>query len=214
MASKGGSDVAMMMLHWSSRSPFVRKVMIAAHETGLAGRIMTVRTVVTPRTTNADVMRNNPLGKIPTLVLEDGARLYDSLMICEYLDSLHNRPHLFPASGPDRWTALRRHALGNGMLDNLVLWRGARDWPSRVVDLEEAIATKTIAALDLLEAEAAAISDDSFSIGHIAIGCALSYLDFRFASLGWREGRPALTEWHARFSARPSAVATEFEDVT
>jgi glutathione S-transferase len=204
----------MMALHWSSRSPFVRKVMIAAHETGLVGRINPVRTVVTARTVNPGVMRDNPLGKIPTLVLEDGTSLYDSFVICEYLDSLHSGARLFPAAGVARWTALRRHALGNGMLDNLVLWRGAREWPSRLTDMEDALAAKTHAALDALEGEAAALGADSFGIGHIAIGCALSYLDFRFAALEWRKERPTLTAWHEGFSARPSAVATAFRDVT
>lgn len=204
----------MMTLHWSSRSPFVRKVMIAAHEAGLVGRITPVRTVVTARTVNPDVMRDNPLGRIPTLVLEDGTSLYDSFVICEYLDSLHAGLRLFPAAGAARWTALRRHALGNGMLDNLVLWRGAREWPSRLTDMEDALAAKTHAALDALEAEAAAFGADPFGIGHIAIGCALSYLDFRFAALEWRKGRPKLAAWHEGFSARPSAAATSFQDVT
>jgi glutathione S-transferase len=209
-----GICTAMMRLHWSSRSPFVRKVMIAAHETGLVGRIEPVRSVVTARTVNTDVMRDNPLGRIPTLVLEDGTSLYDSLVICEYLDSLHTGPKLLPPGGAARWTALRRHALGNGMLDNLVLWRGAREWPSRLADLEDALAAKTRAALERLEAEAPSLGDEPFGIGQIAIGCALSYLDFRFAALEWRAGRPALTAWHDGFSGRPSATATAFQDVT
>lgn len=204
----------MMVLHWSSRSPFVRKVMVVAHETGQAGRIRTERVVVSARTTNAEVMRDNPLGKIPALRLPDGAVLYDSAVICEYLDGLHDGPKLYPPAGPARWTALRRHALGNGLLDNLVLWRGAREWPHRVADLEAALGAKTQAALDALEAEAKALAADPFSIGHIAIGVALAYLDFRFAALEWRTGRPALAAWHAGFSERPSARATAFVDVT
>ncbi|GGG44588.1 glutathione S-transferase [Caldovatus sediminis] len=204
----------MMVLHWSSRSPFVRKVMVAAHETGQAGRIRTERVVVSARTTNAAVMRDNPLGKIPTLRLPDGTVLYDSAVICEYLDSLHDGPKLFPPAGTARWTALRRHALGNGLLDNLVLWRGAREWPHRVADLEAALEAKTKAALDAMEAEAEALAADPFSIGQIAIGVALAYLDFRFAALEWRAGRPALAAWHEAFSARPSVQATAFLDVT
>jgi glutathione S-transferase len=203
----------MMFLHWSSRSPFVRKVMITAHETGLAGRIECERVVVSARAANSAVMRDNPLGKIPTLRLEDGSVLYDSAVICEYLDSLHGGPKLFPTQGPARWTALRRNALGTGLLDNLVLWRGAREWPHRLADMEEALDAKTRAALDAMEAEAGALGRDAFSVGHIAIGVALAYLDFRFATLAWRAGRPALTDWHRSFSGRPSALATAFADI-
>jgi glutathione S-transferase len=90
----------MMKLHWSPRSPYVRKVMIVAHELGLADRLETVRTVVGGTTPHLALMRENPLGKIPTLVLEDGSVLYDSPVICEFLDTLHDGPKLFP-SGPN-----------------------------------------------------------------------------------------------------------------
>ncbi len=205
----------MMMLHWSSRSPFVRQVMMVAHETGQAGRIRTERVVVTSLATNPAVMRDNPLGKIPALRREDGSVLYDSAVICEYLDSLHDGPKLYPPTGEARWTALRRHALGNGMLDNHVLWRGAREWPHRVPALEAAIEAKSRAALGALEAEAGALAADPFSIGHIAIGVALAYLDFRFVALDWRAGHPALAAWYGSgFAARPSAQATAFVDAS
>ncbi|HLY90910.1 MAG TPA: glutathione S-transferase N-terminal domain-containing protein, partial [Acetobacteraceae bacterium] len=97
----------MMKLHWSPRSPYVRKVMVVAHELGLADRIETVRTVVGGTTPHLELMRENPLGKIPTLVLEDGTILYDSPVICEYLDTLHAGEKLFPA-GSENWTARRR----------------------------------------------------------------------------------------------------------
>ena len=104
----GGS----MKLLWSSRSPFVRKVMVAAHEVGLADRVRTERVVVAANKPNADVMALNPLNKIPTLVLDDGTVLYDSRVICEYLDTLHDGPKLFPPDKTARWPALRRQALG------------------------------------------------------------------------------------------------------
>ena len=118
-----------MKLHWSPRSPFVRKVMVAAHELGLADRIDRVRTVVRMTQPNADLLPDNPLSKIPTLVLADGTVLIDSVVICEYLDALAGGGKLFPPSGPERWTALARHALGNGLLDILILWRNERDKP-------------------------------------------------------------------------------------
>ena len=117
----------MMTLHWSPRSPFVRKVMVAAHELGLADRIATVRTVVAMANVNRALLAENPLGKIPTLVLEDGTILYDSQVIIEYLDSLVGGGRLVPASGPARWLELRRHALANGLLEQLILWRSERD---------------------------------------------------------------------------------------
>src|SRR5688572_8469512 len=106
-----------MKLHWSPRSPYVRKVMIVAHETGLADSIEKMRTPVAMTAPNKSLMRDNPLSKIPTLITDDGMVLFDSLLICEYLDSLHAGPKLFPADGAERWQALRWHALGNGMLD-------------------------------------------------------------------------------------------------
>ena len=112
-----------MKLHWSPRSPFVRKVMIFAHEVGLAGRIEPIRTVVGMTKANRELMQVNPIGKIPTLVADDGMVLYDSTVICEYLDTLHGGPRYFPQAPAERWRALRWHALGDNMLDNLILLR-------------------------------------------------------------------------------------------
>src|SRR5438105_4191372 len=108
-----------MKLHWSPRSPFVRKVMIAAHELGLVGKLDCVRTVVATTEPHALLMRENPLSKIPTLVLDDGTVIYDSAVILEYLDGLHDGPKLIPAAQPERITALRRQSLGDGFLDFL-----------------------------------------------------------------------------------------------
>ncbi|MFC7540089.1 glutathione S-transferase N-terminal domain-containing protein [Siccirubricoccus deserti] len=123
----------MMRLHWSSRSPFVRKVMVVVHERGLVDQIERVPTVVAMTKTDRALLPTNPLGKIPTLLLEDGSALYDSSVICEYLDGLGSGPRLFPADGRARITALRRQALGTGAMDMLVLWRGelAREHPPR-----------------------------------------------------------------------------------
>ena len=202
-----------MRLHWSPRSPFVRKVMVAARELGLVDRIQTVRTVVRMGTLNADLAPENPLSKIPTLVLDDGRVLFDSLTIIEYLDALAGGGRLLPG-GEARWTALTRHALGNGLLDLLILWRNERDKPpaARTQEWLDSFAAKTTAALGHLERDAPSLAETPFSVGHIAIGCALSYLDFRFPDLPWRNGHPALAAWHAEFSARPSARATEAVD--
>lgn len=202
-----------MILHWSPRSPFVRKVMVTAHELGVAEKIEVVRTVVAMTQPNLGLLPDNPLGKIPTLVLGDGTAIYDSLTICEYLDVLHG-PSLFPPAGPARWTALTRHALGNGLLDLLVLWRNERDKPQQRQTPEwlAGFALKTMATLDRLQTMAPVLDAAPFGIGHVAIGCALSYLDFRFADLGWRNGRAELAAWHEAFAARPSVQATQAVD--
>ncbi len=197
-----------MKLHWSPRSPFVRKVMIVAHERGLVDRLDCVRTVAAMTAPHAELMRDNPLSKIPTLVLDDGTALYDSPVICEYLDALDGKPRLFPIKGEARMRALRRQALGDGFLDLLVLARNERlrDQPSDV-HLRSA-AVRTAAVLDSVEREADALAASGFDIGHIAVGCALSYLDFRFAEQDWRKDHPRLAIWHAVFAARPSVQAT------
>src|SRR5690348_13932624 len=197
-----------MKPHWSPRSPFVRKVMIVAHERGLVDRLDCVRTVAAMTTPHAELMRDNPLSKIPTLVLDDGTALYDSPVICEYLDALNGDPQLFPRDREVRMRALRRQALGDGFLDLLVLARNERlrEQPSQ--DLLKSTAVRSAAVLDSLEREADALAAGRFDIGHIAIGCALSYLDFRFAEADWRKDHARLAIWHAVFAARASVLAT------
>jgi len=209
------SDASLMRLYWSSRSPFVRKVMVVAHETGVISRIETTRVEVASAKLSAEVMAKNPLNKIPTLVLPDGPALFDSRVICEYFDSLNPGPPLFPPHGPERWIALRRETLGSGIMENGVARVGenARPGERRSETHMTAYRTKIDRALDVLEVEAAALARDSFSIGHVTVGCALSYLDFRFEADGWRNGRPALSQWHKTFSERPSVVATVHANV-
>lgn len=203
-----------MKLHWSPRSPFVRKVMIVAHETGLAAELDCVRTVAIMNNPNPALLADNPLNKIPTLVLDDGSAIYDSRVICEYLDGLHPGVRLFPPSGQERLTALRRQALGDGLMDLLVLWRGERSRPAESQSSSHlaAFAVKFRATLAVLEKECGALGGDNFGIGHVAIGCALSYLDFRFGEESWRAGCPGLAAWHETFEMRPSAKATQIVD--
>ncbi|MEC9342793.1 MAG: glutathione S-transferase N-terminal domain-containing protein, partial [Pseudomonadota bacterium] len=119
-----------MKLHWSPRSPFVRKVMIVLHETGQAGMVECVRTVVAyAAIPGNEILDDNPLGKVPALVLDDGMVLFDSRVICEFLDGLHDGPKLLPASGIDRLQHLRWQALGDGMTDILILWRNEQMRP-------------------------------------------------------------------------------------
>jgi glutathione S-transferase len=199
-----------MKLYWSSRSPFVRKVMVCAHETGLAPRIELLPTLVVMSRPNVELMLRNPLSRIPTLVTDTGMVLHDSLLICEYLDTLHDGHRLFPAGGDGRWQALLWHALGNGMLEILVLWRNEtlKPEPQRGAELLAAFELKTRAAVDALAAEADALRRSPLCIGHVAIGVALGYIDFRFPRLDWRAGHDALAGWYDEFAARPSARAT------
>ena len=110
-----------MLLHWSPRSPFVRKVMIAAHELGVVDQLTLRRTVAAMTAPNVDLLPDNPLSKIPTLVLADGSVVIDSGVICEYLDWIAGGGLIIPASGPERFRELSRHALANGLLDVLIL---------------------------------------------------------------------------------------------
>jgi glutathione S-transferase len=198
-----------MKLHWSPRSPFVRKVMIVAHERGLADRIACVRTVAATARPHAELMKDNPLSKIPTLVLDDGTVLYDSPVICEYLDALDGTPLLFPSEPRARLTAMRRQALGDGFLDLLVLLRDERMRAHPSAAHLASAATRKAAILDALEREAGALDRGPPDIGHIAIGCALSYLDFRYADEDWRKNHPRIAAWHATFAVRSSVRATE-----
>jgi glutathione S-transferase len=198
-----------MILHWSPRSPYVRKVMIAIWEMGLQDQVRTVRTVAGGTTPHMELMKINPVGKIPTLELPDGTAIYDSPVIIEYLDTLHDGPRLYPVAWPERLIALRRHALGQGMLDSALplLGEGFRP-PERQSEPHKALwRAKLVACVQALEPEAEALTTSGFTIGHLAIGVALAYLDFRFASLSWRDGHPKLAAWHETFNARPSVQA-------
>lgn len=199
-----------MQLHWSPRSPFVRKVDILIHERGLDARIERIRSPVSMLAPNPDLMALNPWNKIPTLVTDEGLALFDSDVICEYLDGLGDEPRLIPPPGPARWKALRWSAFAGAMLDALVLWRNeqARPEPLRLQRLMEVFDLKVRAGLRALEHEAAELAAAPFGIGQIALGCALSYLDFRFSAFQWRRGHDRLAAWHAELDRRPSFVKT------
>lgn len=202
-----------MKLHWSPRSPYVRKVMIVAHETGTLPRIELMRSVAAMAQPNDAIMRDNPLSKIPTLVLDDGSALYDSVVICEHLDSLHAGAKFFPADAAARWPALRLHALANGTMDILILWRNEllRPPAGQAPALLTAFAKKTDAALAVLVKELKA-SEGAFNIGHVAALCCLGYLDFRFPQIDWRAQHPFLKSWFEKMSQRPSFQATAASD--
>lgn len=198
-----------MKLCYSATSPFVRKVVVAAIELGLDGRIeRQPANAWDPATTLVEV---NPLSKVPALVTDSGEALYDSPVICEYLDSLGGGK-LFPA-GAARWVALRQQALADGIMDAGVSARMEMQRPAEKQSADWAARQKAAIrrALDALEAEAAAL-DGTPTIGQVAVGCALGYLDFRYAADDWRKARPKLAAWYDGFAKRPSMSATAPKD--
>ena len=196
-----------MKLFWAPTSPYVRKVMVVAHEAGVADRLEKVGT--TPATVVEDVAPANPLAQIPSLEISPGEWLYDSLAIAEYLDDLGGGG-LFPPPGPDRWAALRRHALGQGVIDlgNQELNMGRLPEGERSPTLSAKRQAALVRALDALDAEAPTLAVGRPTIGEVAIGCALLYIDFRFPDQAWRPGRAALAAWADEIAARPSFHAT------
>ena len=201
--------MARMTLYYSPASPYARKVRVVALESGLDKKIEPVNVALTPVMPNADVDKHNPIGKIPALSVK-GMDLFDSPVICEYLDSQHKRRKLVPRKGRDRWMALRQQAMGDGLLDAALLARyesflrpEEKRWP----DWTKGQMKKIDGVLDQLEAEAKSLKGKP-GIGTITIACALSYLDFRFAGHDWRGKRPKLAKWFATFSKLPSMKAT------
>ncbi|MAM11529.1 MAG: glutathione S-transferase [Rhizobiaceae bacterium] len=199
-----------MKLHWSPRSPFVRKVMIVLHETGQLDQVTQVRSVVAMHMPpNAAVMADNPLGKIPTLVIEDGTALFDSRVICEYLDHRAGGGLL----GDKRFEQLRWQALGDGLTDLLLLWRTELSRPGGPwVAVTEGWLAKARAAMAMLEAEVPALAAVPFGLGHVAIVCALGQLDFRWSDSDWRAHFPRLAALEADWARRPSVAATAIVD--
>jgi glutathione S-transferase len=203
-----------MKLLSATATPYGRKVEIAAIEKGLIERIEVVPVSTAPSAPHAGLARENPLIKIPTLVLDDGRALYDSLVICDYLDTLHAKAKLIPQSGARRWEVLTLHALGSGMCDAALLCRyeqvlrpDAFRWPEWIADQMK----KVESGLDWLEANVQAAGDAAgadVDLGQISVGCALGYLDFRFGYIGWRTSRPRLAAWFAEFSKRASIQRT------
>jgi glutathione S-transferase len=199
-----------MKLHYASASPFVRKVMVVIHEHGLLDQIEINEMMTTPMVENPPHVAQNPLGKIPYLEPADGPSLYDSRVICQYLDDLAGGG-LYPPA-PRHWEALTLEASGDGIMDAAVLmvYEG-RCRPEDMVypDWVEAQWRKVTRALDVLEARWMGHLAGPVDIGHIAVGAALEYLDFRHEDRSWRAGRPALANWQEGFAKRPSMAATQ-----
>ncbi|MSP67058.1 MAG: glutathione S-transferase [Alphaproteobacteria bacterium] len=200
-----------MKIMYVPASPYVRKALVTVIEKGLADKVEKVRDNPFEETTK--IPDFNPAGKVPTLIRDDGGVLFDSPVICEYLDSVGTGPKLFPSGGEARWTALRRQALGDAALDAIVVIinemhrRPADKQHPPVVERQARVLTR---CFDMMERDAAALGND-ITVGHIAYGIALGHLDFREEMVGgieWRTGRPKLAAWFATFNQRPSMQAT------
>ncbi|MBC7484486.1 MAG: glutathione S-transferase [Rhizobacter sp.] len=197
-----------MKIYFSPSSPYVRKCLVTAHELGLNERIELLPSNAHPVQRDAQIIASNPLGKVPTLLTDDGTTLYDSRVICEYLDELAGGT-LFPRSGPARWQALTLQSLADGMLDAALLARyedvarpEALRWPEwRAAQLD-----KLSTSLASLEATTGTLAN-RVDIGTLSLGCALWYADLRFPDLNWRPHYPRVAAWAEAFGKRPSMHA-------
>lgn len=199
-----------MKLYYSPASPFVRKVLVTAIELGLDARIERLPAAVGILKRNMDLVAHNPLGQVPTLVTDDGKLLYDSRVICEYLDSLAGGGRTFPAALEARFRALSLQSGGDGLLNAASSAR--QEETLRPAELRwdawrEAQFAKITSVLDHFEHQCTSF-DERVDIGTITVGCGLGYLDFRHPTFDWRRGRSALEAWFSRFGARPSMAAT------
>lgn len=188
-----------MKLYYSGTSPYVRKAIACALSCGTLDQITRIET--NPHVTPPDLLRDNPLSKVPCLVTQDGLALFDSPVICEYLDAVGGGS-LFPPPGPARWRALKLQAIGDGIMDAAVLRRMEMGRPHEaardaVMDRQREAMTR---ALDLLQVDP---PPNHLDIGTISVACALGYLDLRFASDGWRDGRGTLATWYDAMMQRP-----------
>jgi glutathione S-transferase len=197
-----------MKFHYAAASPYARKAHATAIETGMVDKLEMEPT--SPWTDPEGYRDINPVGKVPALVRDDGPALYQSNIICEYFDA-HGDNKVYPASGAERWTAMRQLAAADGILDASVLIRMEGMFhegdaiSQKLIDRQE---LSVAAALDQLEDEADDLNGP-VTIGQIAVACALGYRDFRFEEVNWRRDRPKLAAWFETFSKRDSIAGTD-----
>jgi glutathione S-transferase len=196
------------VLYHSPTSPYVRKVVVLIAEAGITG-VTQVAAAGSPVDSKAMPLEQNPLGKIPALARPDGPALYDSRVICRYLDDLAGAG--FYPEAPRLWDSLTLEATADGILDAAVLMvyeSRIRPEERRYQPWVEGQWAKIDRALDAVSTRWMDHLGGPLDIGQIAVGCALGYLDFRHAAREWRATRPELASWMAGFAARPSMVAT------
>ena len=196
-----------MQLHYSPTSPYVRKVNVFAMECGLDASIERIPT--NPWEPDQALLANNPLSKVPTLITDEGLVIFDSPVVCEFLDGQHQGDRLIPLTGEERWKVLRTQAMCDGILDAAILrfLEAKRDASMRSADWDTQQKSTVIRSLHALEVELAGWSG-GISLAHICTGVVLGYLDFRFDHEEWRLDHPNLSAWYNEFSQRESMQAT------
>jgi glutathione S-transferase len=198
-----------MRLFHSQTSPYVRKCMVLLHECGMIDDVTLIAATGTPVDPGSMPLAQNPLGKIPALERDDGPALYDSRVICRYLDSRSGKG-LYPAE-PGLWDTLTLEATGDGITDAAILMVyevRVRPEDKRYDPWVDGQWGKIDRALDALESRWIDHLTGLLDMGQISVACALGYLDFRHGPRGWRQGRPELAAWYDAFSDRPSMLAT------
>lgn len=203
-----------MKLYYQTHSPYARKALVFAHEAGLAHRLEVIHHETSPTRRNDTVFAENPLGKVPVLIRPGHKPIFDSDVICAYLDTLSEGPSLIPKDGEARWDALRLQATAQGLCDAGIAlrWETTRRPPDlRYPQLAEGYAQKLVASYDWLETELA--GSVPVHVGHIALATALDWIEFRELP-SFRKGRPRLTRWFDDFARRPSMQATPLSGET
>lgn len=197
-----------MKLLYQTHSPYARKALVFAHEVGLAARLKVVHQETSPTLRNESVFAENPLGKVPVLLRPDAAPIFDSDVICAYLDTLHEGRKLMPPQGEARWQALRVQAVAQGLAEAgiAVRWETVRrPEPLRYAPLRDGYIQKLVSSYDWLEKELDVTA--TLHVGHIAVATALSWLEFRELP-SFRPERPRLVSWFDEFAQRASMLAT------
>lgn len=200
-----------MKLLYAPTSPFARKVRAAAIELGLSDRIQLEHVQVAPGKPNRDYARShNPLRKIPALVTPQGMTIFDSTVICEYLDALAGGGAIIPPAGDARWRVLTNHSVAQGICDAAVLVRyetWLRPEAYRWSEWTEDQSDRIVSGIAWFEQRPAEL-EGPLNLGHLALGCALGYIDFRYPEHDWKTGHPTLAAWFATLMQRPSFALT------
>jgi len=203
-----------MKLLYQTHSPYARKVLVMAHELALAPALEVLHQETSPTLRNDVVFAANPLGKVPVLICDDGLTLFDSVVICEYLDGLHQGRRLIPAAGRERFLALRLQAMAQGIVDAGIALRWEtlrRPAELRWKAMADGQAEKLLASYEFLEQEVAL--DAPLDVGQIALATALSWIEFRgLPSFATR--CPRVKSWYDAFAERPSMKATDYSGET
>ena len=196
-----------MELYYTATSPYSRKVRLLIQEKGLQERVTEV--VQNPLKNEQAILSANPLGKIPVLILDEGHALYDSRVICQYLNGLIQAPDLIQSENGEVWPVLRGEALADGIMDAtfLSVMELKRSESERSAFWLERWRRQIKSALDEVEKQIPQHGGDP-TLATLAFASALVYLDLRLADLDWRQDRPLVTAWYDDFSTRPSMKAT------